>query len=146
MLLWLKTSVIDHDIVLRRGEYGPLVGSQESISRLLSSSGIKNTASLNFYFPLCLHHHSLSSKFVSVTVNKLFFSSHLWDIKIHVKTYIEILLNFIRVSFWRFLSGLIFILLYFILLGWGGTDWTNLAQNRDQWRALLNTEMNLCVP
>jgi hypothetical protein len=30
--------------------------------------------------------------------------------------------------------------------GWGGTDWFDLAQNRDQWRALVNTIMNLWVP
>jgi hypothetical protein len=29
---------------------------------------------------------------------------------------------------------------------WGGMDWINLAQDRDQWRALLKTVMNLRVP
>jgi hypothetical protein len=28
---------------------------------------------------------------------------------------------------------------------WGGMDWINLAQNRDRWRALVNTIMNLRV-
>jgi hypothetical protein len=27
-----------------------------------------------------------------------------------------------------------------------GVDWTDVAQNRDQWRALVNTVMNLRVP
>jgi hypothetical protein len=31
-------------------------------------------------------------------------------------------------------------------IGWGDMDWIDLAQNRDQWRALVNTEMNLRVP
>jgi hypothetical protein len=31
-------------------------------------------------------------------------------------------------------------------IGRGGMDWINLAQVRDQWRALLNTVTNLCVP
>jgi hypothetical protein len=31
-------------------------------------------------------------------------------------------------------------------IGWGGTDWTDLAQDRDQWRALVNTVMNLRDP
>jgi hypothetical protein len=29
---------------------------------------------------------------------------------------------------------------------WGGVDWTDLAQDRDQWRALVITAMNLRVP
>jgi hypothetical protein len=29
---------------------------------------------------------------------------------------------------------------------WGGTDWIDLAWNRDQWRALVNMIMNLHVP
>jgi hypothetical protein len=30
-------------------------------------------------------------------------------------------------------------------MGWGGVDWIDLAQDRDQWRALVNTIMNLLV-
>jgi hypothetical protein len=29
---------------------------------------------------------------------------------------------------------------------WGGIDWIYLAQDRDQWRVLVNTVMNLQVP
>jgi hypothetical protein len=31
-------------------------------------------------------------------------------------------------------------------IGWGGMDWIDLAEDRDQWRALVNTGMNLQVP
>jgi hypothetical protein len=31
-------------------------------------------------------------------------------------------------------------------IGWDGKDWINLAHDRDQWRALVNTVMNLWVP
>jgi hypothetical protein len=31
-------------------------------------------------------------------------------------------------------------------LGWDGVDWTDMAQDRDQWRALVNTVLNLRVP
>jgi hypothetical protein len=31
-------------------------------------------------------------------------------------------------------------------IGWGSIDWIDLVQNRDQWRALVNTVMNLRVP
>jgi hypothetical protein len=39
-----------------------------------------------------------------------------------------------------------YIKIYLREIGWGGMDWINLAQNRDQWRALVNTVMNLLGP
>jgi hypothetical protein len=30
-------------------------------------------------------------------------------------------------------------------IGWDGMDWIELAKDRDQWRALVNTVMNLLV-
>jgi hypothetical protein len=31
-------------------------------------------------------------------------------------------------------------------MGWSGIDWIDVAQDRDQWRALVYTVMNLRVP
>jgi hypothetical protein len=31
-------------------------------------------------------------------------------------------------------------------IGWDGIDWIDLAQDSDQWRALVNAVMNLRVP
>jgi hypothetical protein len=31
-------------------------------------------------------------------------------------------------------------------MGWGGIDWIDLAQDRDHWRALVNSVMNLRIP
>jgi hypothetical protein len=31
-------------------------------------------------------------------------------------------------------------------IGWGGMDWIDRVHDRDQWRALVNTVMNLRVP
>jgi hypothetical protein len=31
-------------------------------------------------------------------------------------------------------------------IGWGGMDWIDVARDRDQWKAFVNTIMNLRVP
>jgi hypothetical protein len=31
-------------------------------------------------------------------------------------------------------------------IGWGVREWINLARDRDQWRAVVNTVMNLPIP
>jgi hypothetical protein len=31
-------------------------------------------------------------------------------------------------------------------IGWNVVDWIDMAQDRDQWRALVNTILNLRVP
>jgi hypothetical protein len=35
--------------------------------------------------------------------------------------------------------------MYLREIGWGGMDWIHLVQDRDQWRALVSTIMNLRV-
>jgi hypothetical protein len=36
--------------------------------------------------------------------------------------------------------------IYLREIGWDGMDWIDLAKDRDQWRVLVNTVMNLRVP
>jgi hypothetical protein len=36
--------------------------------------------------------------------------------------------------------------MHFREIEWGSMDWIDMAQDRDQWKALVNTEMNLQVP
>jgi hypothetical protein len=36
--------------------------------------------------------------------------------------------------------------MYLREIGWGGIDWIDLDQDRYQWKALVNTVMNLWVP
>jgi hypothetical protein len=31
-------------------------------------------------------------------------------------------------------------------IGWDGVDWIDIPQDRDQWRALVNTVLNVRVP
>jgi hypothetical protein len=31
-------------------------------------------------------------------------------------------------------------------IGWDGVDWIDMAQDRDQWRTLVNMALNLRVP
>jgi hypothetical protein len=31
-------------------------------------------------------------------------------------------------------------------VGWGGVDWIDLAKDRNRWRALVNSVLNLWVP
>jgi hypothetical protein len=31
-------------------------------------------------------------------------------------------------------------------IGWDGVDWMDMAQDRDQWRAFVDTVLNLLVP
>jgi hypothetical protein len=31
-------------------------------------------------------------------------------------------------------------------IGWDGVDWMDMVQDRDQWRALVKTVLNLRVP
>jgi hypothetical protein len=31
-------------------------------------------------------------------------------------------------------------------IGWGSVDWIDLAQDRDQWQAVMNVVINLWVP
>jgi hypothetical protein len=36
--------------------------------------------------------------------------------------------------------------MYLVEVGWNDVDWIDLAQDRDRWRALVNSVLNLRVP
>jgi hypothetical protein len=36
--------------------------------------------------------------------------------------------------------------MHLLEIGWGGVDWIGLDQDKDKWRALVNSVMNLRVP
>jgi hypothetical protein len=36
--------------------------------------------------------------------------------------------------------------IWILEIGWHGIDWIDMAQDRDQWRALVNMVMNIRVP
>jgi hypothetical protein len=36
--------------------------------------------------------------------------------------------------------------MHFVEVGWGHVDWIGLAQDRDKWRAVVNSVLNLRVP
>jgi hypothetical protein len=36
--------------------------------------------------------------------------------------------------------------MYLVEVGWGGMDWIGLAKDRNRWRALVNSVLNLRVP
>jgi hypothetical protein len=36
--------------------------------------------------------------------------------------------------------------IYLREIGWDGVEWVDLVQDREQWRALVNTVMNIRVP
>jgi hypothetical protein len=36
--------------------------------------------------------------------------------------------------------------MYFRDMGWGDVDWIGLDQDRDRWRAVVNSVLNLQVP
>jgi hypothetical protein len=38
------------------------------------------------------------------------------------------------------------IIMDLVEMGWGGVDWIGLAQDRNRWRALVNSVLNLRVP
>jgi hypothetical protein len=44
------------------------------------------------------------------------------------------------------IDGRIILKLTFSTVGWGGTDWIDLVQDRDRWRTLVNTVINIRVP
>jgi hypothetical protein len=47
---------------------------------------------------------------------------------------------------WVDKTNLKILLIWTILKRWDGVDWVDLAQDRDHWRALVNTVMNLWFP
>jgi hypothetical protein len=85
----------------------------------------------------------ITMQYANVSPRNLETASRLWINCLH--TSISLIRNAwfqIGFGFWIFPDFWIAILFTF---GWGSVDWIQLAQDRDRWRALVNTVMNLRV-
>jgi hypothetical protein len=57
-----------------------------------------------------------------------------------------------NMDIWKEIIYLTYVCMYVYILmdlreiGWDGVDWIDMAQDRDQWRAVVNTVLNLRVP
>jgi hypothetical protein len=61
--------------------------------------------------------------------------------------FVRLLLKFEDLTAGRHvLNSILCLILLLREIGWVGMDWIDLAQDRDKWRALVNTVMNLRVP
>jgi hypothetical protein len=95
---------------------------------------------------MSLSWHQSSSGLCGVEKNLLLSPSNEPQLSSPYVVSISTELSEVNNAFCRIVSGVISIRIDLGEVGWGDVDWIDLAQDRNRWRAVVNSVLNLRVP